>query len=154
VDGVVDFNAQESFAPFVLRFLKCRMCKSSRTQAPMRTRWSWQFNTENFNPLVQCKFGETMQFETFTNCSPIFSHNIIRIHNNVLRDWQYHVKYSSHSNWILWVLHNIVMDPNNVVPPLICPESRSMLSCGFWKGYWEVMHWLLSQWRTPLTFSV
>ena len=51
----------------------------------------------------------------------LHSHNIIQIHNNVLRDWQYFAQYSSHSNWVWGILcrilsvpQNNVMDPNNV----------------------------------------
>ena len=55
-------------------------------------------------------------------------HNIIKIHNNVLWDWNYSTKHSqisTHSVWmwkylemfceILLVPHNIVMDMNNVI---------------------------------------
>jgi hypothetical protein len=49
-------------------------------------------------------------------------HNIIQIHNNVMWEWHYYTKYSSHSDW-MWeifykrmsVTHNIVMELNNVM---------------------------------------
>ena len=49
-------------------------------------------------------------------------HNIIHIRNNVVRDWHYYAKYSTHSNWmrgilciILLVPHNTIVDLNNVM---------------------------------------
>ena len=48
-------------------------------------------------------------------------HNIIQIHNSVLQDWQYFVKYSSHSVWmcrifiiILSIVQNNIMNLNNL----------------------------------------
>ena len=51
-------------------------------------------------------------------------HNLIKIHNNVLWDWKYFAKYSSHSplnkrifHRIMSIPQNIVMDMNNIMDP-------------------------------------
>ena len=61
-------------------------------------------------------------------------HNIIHIHNNVMRDWRYSTKYSLHSVWmwgilckILSVPQNIVMNMNSVMTH-ICMFATSILS--------------------------
>ena len=53
-------------------------------------------------------------------------HNITQIHVNVMWDWQYYAKQSSHSNWmwrifctILLVPHNTVVDSNDVCMSLV-----------------------------------
>ena len=43
------------------------------------------------------------------------SHNIIQIHNSVLRDWQYFAEYFSYADWMWGIFYQILSVPKNTV---------------------------------------
>ena len=55
-------------------------------------------------------------------------HNITHNLNNVMWDWQYYVKYSSHLAWIWGIFHIILSVPQNIVLDLnnVCHHSYTI----------------------------
>ncbi len=78
------------------------------------------------------------------------SHNIIQIHNNVMRDSQCSMEYSSHSDWmwgifcrLLSVPQYIVMDLNNVMLLSWITQFLSLATCQSktWNGIITLIGW-------------